>query len=215
MADTSKVENLMAALGRLSKRERIMVAGVGLTFVIFVAFMVGWWVSSSLGSLERRIESKTKRLQTLIDKRQEFEEAKRTARRAERIIRQGGNIQLMGTIEELASKLGVNVEDMAPRTPSVNAEANLSEEKVEVNISLITIDRLVDFLKELERKSQTIAVRKLHIKQSFQQPDQLEVGFTVSNFKLIDESKVQPDKAPKRPARPSSKRPSTTRPTKG
>lgn len=215
MADTSKVENLMAALGRLSKRERIMVAGVGVTFVIFVAFMVGWWVSSSLGSLERRIESKTKRLQTLIDKRQEFEEAKRTARRAEQIMREGGKIQLMGDIEDLASRLGVNVEDMAARTPSVNTEANMSEEKVEVNISLITIDRLVDFLKELERKSQTIAVRKLHIKQSFQQPDQLEVGFTVSNFKLLDESKVQPDAAPKRPARPSTKRPSTAHPTKG
>ena len=123
----------------------------------------------------------------------------------------------MSTIEENATKLGVNIENMQPRSPTVNPEANVTEDKVEVNIKMITIDRLVDFLKAIERKSETIAVRKLHIKQSFQQPDQLEVGFTVSNFKLIKEIAPAPEPQepePKKPKKPKklgkSERASTT-----
>ncbi len=189
MAKVSITGNLMIAMERLSRRERYMVIAVSMTFVVFVSIMLGWWISSSLHSMENRIETKTKKLQTLIDKRREFEEAKRKLKSAERIIRQGRNIQLMGTVEDFATRLGVAIEDMQPRTASVNVEANVREEKVEVNIKLITIDRLVDFLRQIERKSKTIAIRKLHIKQSFQQPDQLEVGFTVSNFKLLEEKK--------------------------
>ena len=189
MAKISVIANLIIAMERLSKRERYMVIGVSITFVIFVSVLVGWWISSSLHSMESRVETKTKKLQILIDKRQEFEEAKRKLKSAERIIHQGRNIQLMGTVEDFATRLGVVIEDMQPRTASVNTEANVREEKVEVNIKLITIDRLVDFLRQIEHKSKTIAIRKLHIKQSFQQPDQLEVGFTVSNFKLLDEKK--------------------------
>jgi type II secretory pathway component PulM len=206
-----QIENLVAAFGRLSKRERYMVSGVAALFVLFVTFMIGLWVSSSLGGLERQIETKTKQLQKLIDVRQEFELAKDRLKKAERQIRQGKNIQLMSTIEENATKLGVNIENMQERTPTVNPEANVTEDKVEVNIKLITIDRLVDFLKAIERKSDTIAVRKLHIKQSFQQPDQLEVGFTVSNFKLIKEKAPAPEpRKPKAGKAEKSSRGSTT-----
>ena len=189
MAKVSVTANLLIAIERLSKRERYMVIGASITFVIFVSVMLGWWISSSLHSLERRVDTKTRKLQVLIDKRQEFDEAKLKLKSAERVIHQGRSIQLMGTVEDFATRLGVAIEDMQPRTASVNTEANVREEKVEVNIKLITIDRLVDFLRQIERKSKTIAIRKLHIKQNFQQPDQLEVGFTVSNFKLIDEKK--------------------------
>jgi ParB-like chromosome segregation protein Spo0J len=209
-----RVENLVAALQRLSRRERYMVGGVAIMFVIFISVLVGMWISSSLNSLNRRIEDKTKNLQLLIDERQKYEDAKRVTRDAERIMKRGRNIQLMSAIEETATRQGVNVEDMSPRAPTVNNEANVSEEKVEVNIKMITIDRLVDFLKEIERKSKTIAVRKLHIKQNFQQPDQLEVGFTVSNYRLIKDTPDEPA-APAAPAGPAASKAAIRKPTTG
>jgi type II secretory pathway component PulM len=200
MAMTSKIENLMAALERLSKRERYMVAGVAVMFVIFVSFLVGMWISSSLDSTQRRVETKTASLRRLIDRRHDFQQAKRRIQQAKRTIRQGRNIQLMGTVEDYATQLGVVIEDMQPRSPAVNAETGVAEEKVEVNIKTITIDRLVDFLRQLERRADTIAVRKLHLKQSFQEPDKLEVNLTVSNFKIVDEDRGEPEQ----PAGPGS-----------
>ena len=201
----NRMENLVAAFERLSRRDRYMVSGVAVVFVIFVGFMASWWVSSTLGSLQRRIEDKTRNLQALIDDRQKFEEAERERKKALDIMRGGRNIQLMGTVDDMAGEMGVNIEDMQPRTPTVNNENNVTEEKVEVNIKLIAIDRLVDFLQKIERRSPTIVVRKLHIKQNFQQPDQLKVGFTVSNFKLTKESppaKGGPPETSKKPSRP-------------
>lgn len=193
MAKTSKIENLLAALERLTKRERYMVAGVTVTFVIFVSFLVGMWISSSLHATERRVETKTVSLRKLIDRRHDFQQAKRRIQQAKRTIRQGRNIQLMGTVEDYATQLGVVIEDMQPRSPAVNADTGVAEEKVEVNIKTINIDRLVDFLRQLERRADTIAVRKLHLKQSFQQPDKLEVNLTVSNFKIVDDGRGEPE----------------------
>jgi general secretion pathway protein M len=179
------MDNLEAALERLSKRERYLVIATGIAFVIFVGFLISVWVSSSINGLQDKIERKTKQLQQLIDYRQEYEQAKRNQAAAKRIIGQGGNIQLMGTIETLAIQLSVKVEGMQPR-PSVDVgeESNVIEEHVDVHLKSITIDRLMDYLQQLERKSRTIAIRKLHIKKNFQQPDHLEVNFSVSNFKL-------------------------------
>ncbi len=193
MAMTSKIENLMAALERLSKRERYMVAGVAVMFVIFVSFLVGMWISSSLDSTQRRVDTKTASLRNLIDRRHDFQQAKRRIQQAKRTIRKGRNIQLMGTVEDYATQLGVVIEDMQPRSPAVNAETGVAEEKVEVNIKTITIDRLVDFLRQLERRADTVAVRKLHLKQSFQERDKLEVNLTVSNFKIVDEGRGEPE----------------------
>ena len=83
------VDNLAAAVGRMSKRERYMVGGVSIIFVFFVGFLLTMWIGSSLTSMENRIEDKTKKLQKLIDHQSSFEEAKRDRKEAERILRAG------------------------------------------------------------------------------------------------------------------------------
>jgi len=69
----------------------------------------------------------------------------------------------------------------------INTEKGIEEVKVEVNIPLITIDRLVELLEEVERKSKTIAVRVLRVRNNFRDPTQLDVNMTVSNFQLMKE----------------------------
>jgi hypothetical protein len=167
--------------------------------LLFVGTLLSLWISSSLTSLERRIADKSTKLEGMIGVRQKFEEAKTAQKRSQDVMRRGREIQLMGMLETLAKQQGVNIGDMKQATPSVDTAAKVRENKVEVNIQVITIDRLVEFLEELERRSKTIAIRKLHVRQNFQQPDQLEVSFTVSNFELLGE-----EEAPAAPAAPSA-----------
>ncbi len=181
-----RYQEMVAAADRLSHREKIMVAGVAIVFVIFVGTLVSMWVSSKLSNIERRVNTKTKSLQTMIDMRQQFEQGKASRLQIEKTINQARDIQLMGTLENLAKQLGIDTNDMemSPRASSAKVETNLEEQKVEIKIPRITIDRLVEFLQLIEHRSLAIAVRKLQIRKNFKTPDRLDVAFTVSKFQL-------------------------------
>ena len=174
-----KTQDLAAAFSRLSRREKIMVGGLAVCFVLFVGMLLSLWISSRLAALQRRIDDSNDKLQAMIDMRAEFETAKAARKKAEQRIRAARHIQLMGTLENLAKQLEMN-----PRPTAGNPETNVEEERVDVKIPRITIDRLVDFLVQLEKRSASIAVRTLHIKNNFREPQYLDVSFTVSKFQL-------------------------------
>lgn len=198
---SKKIEDLLAALDRLSRREKFMVGGLALCFAIFVVTLISLWVSSSLGAMERRISDKTTRLQAVIDLRKQYEEAKRREEEVKRLIQRGRNIDLVATLGNLEKQLGVNIEDLQTRTPALNPDQGIEEVKVEVNIPRITIDRLVELLEEIERKSKTIAVRVLRVRNNFRDPTQLDVNMTVSNFQLMKEKEGPSKGAPPKKAK--------------
>jgi len=181
-----KTQDLAAAFSRLSRREKIMVGGLAVCFVLFVGMLLSLWISSRLAALQRRIDDSNDKLQAMIDMRAEFETAKAARKKAEQRIRAARHIQLMGTLENLAKQLGIDTQqmEMNPRPTAGNPETNVEEERVDVKIPRITIDRLVDFLAQLEKRSASIAVRTLHIKNNFREPQYLDVSFTVSKFQL-------------------------------
>ena len=193
---SKKIEDILAALDRLSRREKFMVGGLALCFVVFLVVLISLWVSSSLGAMERRIANKTSSLQAIIDMRQEYDEAKRQEKQITDLIKRGRNLDLVTTLGNLEKQLGINIEDLQTRTPGVNPEKGIEEAKVEVNIPHITIDRLVELLEEIERKSKTIAVRVLRVRNNFRDPTQLDVNMTVSNFQLMKEQEVPAKGAP-------------------
>lgn len=193
---SKKIEDLLAALDRLSRREKFMVGGLALCFIVFVVTLVSFWVSASLGAMERRIKDKTDRLQTVIGYRQQYEDAKRRDEEVKKLIQRGRGIDLVATLTDLEKQLGVNIEDLQTRTPGIDQEKGIEEAKVEVNIPHITIDRLVELLEEIERKSKTIAVRVLRVRNNFRDPTQLDVNLTVSNFQLMKEQEVPAKGAP-------------------
>jgi hypothetical protein len=184
-----KYEDILAAFDRLSRREKFMVSGLAICFVVFVGVLVSMWVSSSLGGLERRVTDRSRKLQEMVDMRSQFEEAKEARKQSEQRIKKARDIQLMGTLENLATRLGIDTNDMKmnPRSTTSNPESSVEEKRVEVEIPRITIDRLVDFLAQLERKSESIAVRKLHVRKNFKDPSHLDVRFTVSKFQVKEE----------------------------
>ncbi len=202
-----RIDDWLAALQRLSRREKILLGGLSAALLVFLWAVIGMWISSNLAARERRIGEKSAKLQTIIDHRQKFEEAKEKQKRAQDLMRSGRSIELSPTVGQAAKQLGIPIGDMKTVTPAVDAEAHVIEDKVEVNIPLVTIDRLVDLLQDLERRSRTVMVRKLRIQNSFREPTQLEVSFTVSNFKLMEEREAPaPDKAgsPKPAAAPAA-----------
>ena len=185
-----KTENLLAAFERLSKREKFMVVGVTASFALFVTLLIGIGINAGLNAKERRILHRTSRLQSILDLRQKFEEAKQVQIRAQDRMRAGRDIQLVSILENQAKQMGISIGDMQPRPASVDQAARISEAKVDVSIPKITIDRLVEFLETLEKRSDTIQVRTLDINKDFRDPSQLVVKFTVSNFQTMEEKEA-------------------------
>lgn len=191
---TLKID-LAARLARMTKRERVIL-GVGLvSFVLFVITLIGMWLSSSLKTMERTVNDKAQKLEILMGQREKYEFAKLQRREIEDILQQGNAVQLIGAVESVAVEMGIAIDNMQPRGETVDQQARVREEKVEVNVRRITIDRLVDFLRQLEARSRTVAIRNLKINKSFQQPDHLEVNFTVANFKPL-EAAAEPASSP-------------------
>ncbi|RME24982.1 MAG: hypothetical protein D6806_08705 [Deltaproteobacteria bacterium] len=142
--------------------------------------------------MRRRVDDTTDKLQQMLGLRQEYEQAKKLRKQSEQRIKAARNIQLMGMLENLAKQVGIDTKEieMNPRSPATNPETNIEEERVEVKLEKITIDSLVEFLQRIESRSDTIAVRSLHVKHNFREPKFLSVDFTVSKFQLRE----QPEK---------------------
>jgi hypothetical protein len=173
-----------------------MVGGLTAAFFSFVIILISMWVLSSLNRLERNIDNKTAKLQILIDNQAQFEEAKTKMKISETRIRQGSKIQLSATLENLAEQLGINIQDMAPKNPAIDPDSRVIENKVEVNVPMITIDRLVVFLEQLESRSETIKIRRLQMKNNFKDNSLLDVKFTISNFQIKEEKPGADEDAP-------------------
>jgi hypothetical protein len=182
----SKFTNLVEAFDRLSRREKILVGLVGVCLFFFITSLVSIWVSARLSALERRIGDSGAKLQKMVELRGEYEKAREERQRAQQRISAARGIQLMGTLEMLAQNLGVDTKkmEMKPLAPVSSAESETEEQRVEVRLPAITIDRLVLLLEQLEQRSDSIAVRTLVIKKNFQDPTRLDANFTVSKFQL-------------------------------
>jgi hypothetical protein len=185
-----KTENLLAAFERLSKREKFMVVGVTAGFALFVTLLIGIGINAGLNAKERRIEHRLTRLQSILDLRQKYEEAKQIQASAQDKMRSGRDIQLVSILENQAKQMNIAIGDMQPRPASVDQTTHITEAKVDVNIPKITIDRLIEFLENLEKRSETIQIRTLDINKDFRDPSQLVVKFTVSNFQTMEEKEA-------------------------
>lgn len=186
-----RIGEIFAALARLSRREKYMAGAVGATFLLFVGLIVTIMISSSLSGLEHRISEKTRRLQEILTLRHQYAQAKSNQEEAEKTIEKGRRIQLMGTLENLATQIGIDTQkmEMNPRGSTTDPESGIEEKKTEVTIPMITIDRLVEFLEKAEGFSDCIKIRTLQIKKNFKEPKKLDVVFSVSKYEK------KPDKA--------------------
>lgn len=191
---SGKLENLAEAFGRLSRREKIMVGGMGACLLLFIGALVSLWISSRLSALERKIADTGQKLQQMISLRDDYERAKAVRQRSEQRIRAARSIQLMGTLEGLAQSLGIDTKkmEMKPLPPVTNAESDIEEQRVDVRVPAIAIDRLTSLLEQIEQRSDSIAVRSLAIKKNFQDPTRLDANFTVSKFQLKEQKEPPP-----------------------
>jgi type II secretory pathway component PulM len=175
---------LRAAFDDLSDRERILVSVVGVLLVVLVFYFGIVRLSFGLrGDAKQRLNQAEQQLMVMSRLRREFDDVNVRLTSVEQRIQSSTRGNLRTTLESLARASKVKVESMEPQaTPSND---RYRETKVEVALKQVTLQQTVSYLHEIESSDEVFSVKSLRMRTRKDQPDFLDVTFTVSTFEPI------------------------------
>jgi len=167
----------------LSLRERLLVGSVG----AIVALLVLWGVvvGPLLGQRSRaalRVANAEQEIQNLARMKRDLDEVNGRLARVEGRISQGPQGNIFTTLESLARQSAIKVESMEPQ--AAPASGRYRETKVQVTLKGVSLPQVVSYLGSIEGAPQLLSVKSLRMRTRQDQPELLDVTFTVSSFEV-------------------------------
>ena len=175
---------LLDAFNGLEARERMLVsivAVLSLGAVLYVLVVGPILRASQRG--EDRLATADQRLQVMQRLRRDYDDVKGRLADVEQRIQRGARSELRTTLESLAQQASVKVDSMEPQASP--AHPKYRETKVEVGLRNATLAQTVHYLHQIDIAPQALSVKSLRIRTRAEQPDLLDVTFTVSSFEPI------------------------------
>ena len=177
-------QRLRAAFQNLSTRERVLVGAVGVTLVFTLAWLLLVQPALSAGEQARaRVAAAEQQLAAMQRLRRDYDEVHARLSSVETRIKRGTRGNLRTTLESLASESSVRVESMEPQPSPANDRYR--ETKVEVGLGGVTLAQMVTYLHKIEQSSQVLSIKSLRVRTRADQPELLDVNFTVSSFEPL------------------------------
>jgi general secretion pathway protein M len=143
------VARIQTAFANLSARERRLVLVGGAALAVFVVFLVTFSFSNKANAIRERTASKMRKLeevQTLAAGFRETE-ARRTAVESQL---KASNIRLITYLEEKATKAGIELPSINPKADVTLDGDKIIESAVELSLTDVKLNRLLDFLTAVE-----------------------------------------------------------------
>jgi general secretion pathway protein M len=178
------LQPLRATFESLAPRERLLIGAVALLVTLTVIwFGVVQRMLDYRSRADERVAAAERQIEVLQRLREEFEEVNGRLSSVEQRIASGESGNLRTTLETLASRAAVTIESMEPQASP--ASDRYRETKVEVGLKHVTLPQTVRYLHEIESTSQVLSVKTLRIRTRSDNPELLDVTFTVSSFEPI------------------------------
>ncbi len=181
MRPAEAISQLWIILGRLSKRERLLVAGASLGFLALITLLIVVRINGALDDRRSRIDYLENGLNQVVQLSAGFREAQDEQRRLESRLERQSEVSLFSHIEELARGQGVSISNMTPRQ-SVT-EGNIREETVEVSLESITVDKVAGLVNAIQRSPHMVKVSSMRIRRRGS-GDEVQASLTVSSYSL-------------------------------
>ena len=172
-------------LSRLSQREKIIVAGGGLTLLIFliVQFLIAP-VFDRNSQMGRSVQAKTTMLAEMQRLKADHDGLKSVAKQSEaRFARRDKGFTLFSFLDQLAGQARVKerVSYMRPtKTEQKNSTLKLS--RVEMKLEAVTLEQLATFLHAVESSKNMVSVSKLSITRRDQKEGLLDAILQVETL---------------------------------
>lgn len=178
------LKQLRATFENLAPRERLLVSTVSALLVLTLGWLGIVQPAIDYGAgVGDRVAAAQQQLELLERLRHQFEEVNGRLSVVEQGIAGGARGNLRTELETLATRASVKIESMEPQ--SSPAHDHYRETKVEVGLREVSLPQTVRYLHEIEASQQVLSVKTLRIRTRTDDPELLDVTFTVSSFEPI------------------------------
>ncbi len=160
MADLSST--IQSSLATLTSRERRMVLIASGAVVLFVVFMVTFSFNSKATAIRTRTQQKIDKLSQVQDLAATYNQSRATREAAERQLA-ASNIRLSSYLEDIAKQKGVELPTINPKADLTLEGTKIVESSVEVTLTDVKLNRLVEFLQAVEAGPGVVKVKYMRL----------------------------------------------------
>jgi Tfp pilus assembly protein PilO len=188
MTGEGRLQALRDKWERLSQRERTMVGALGITFVVVVTLVVGFFITDGLSTFEERNADMRQALRDIETHRAAYQKAKAKAAQLETRLG-SGNVQLGTYLEQAAKDSGVDIPELNPRPPTP-ASKHYTENSVDLRLKQVKLEALAKFLKRIETGPSLVVVTALNVRTRDDKHEELDVEMSVSTYERASDKKA-------------------------
>jgi hypothetical protein len=171
------------AFENLSSREQGLVVLMCAALFAMVLGFGGYFVNRDLAKRDRRIAAKAEKLVEIGALRSDYKRRLAEQNRLAGEVRRNNNVRILSYLEGLATAAGLTLRGASERQGEATGSDAVKEEAAEVRIDDVSLDRLNDFLHRIETGNPLVKVRRLKIKNRFDNKQRLDAVVTVGTYK--------------------------------
>jgi hypothetical protein len=179
----SKLSQIAAAFERLSQREQVMVLFLAVALLGMFLGFGGFLTKRDLDLRKKRIAAKTEKLRELGELKVDYQRRLLDQNKLSADVKKNQNLRILSYLEDLAKKSNVDLGNAAERSGAATGSDQVKEEAAEVMVQNVSLDRLYEFLKQIEQGNPLVKVRQLKIRTRFDNKEMLDASITVGTFK--------------------------------
>jgi len=166
----------------LTPRERRLVLMTGSAAGVFVIFLILISFSASAAGYRRRTEEKLLKLRDAQTLAASYRESEQTRQQLERQLT-NSKISLITYLEEKGTAAGLSIPAMTPKPDTPIGDGRIIESAVELTLQDVSINKLVEFLSNVERAPGVVKVKSLRIEPRVQQQT-LTAWTTIATYRM-------------------------------
>jgi general secretion pathway protein M len=174
--------SLSSSFSTLSLRERRMVVAAALAVTFFAIFMLLFSLGAKAEAIKRRTQEKIVKLEEVQGLAAGYRDQKAAQEALERQL-QSSNVRLISYLEEKSKKAGLELPSFNPRADTPLESSRIVESAVELTLTDVKLNRLVDFLTALEAGPGIVKVKNLRLEPRVQN-ETVTAWLTVATYHL-------------------------------
>jgi general secretion pathway protein M len=160
MADLSTT--LQSSFATLSSRERRLLIVAALSVLVFVVFMTTYRFSKRANDIRRNTETKIGQMSRIQELATSYNQSRAQREMAERQLA-ASNIRLSSFLEDIAKQKGVELPTINPKSDVTLDGTKIVESSVEVTLTDVKLNRLVEFLQAVEGGPGVVKVKYMRL----------------------------------------------------
>ncbi len=175
----NRLDDLKSSIERLSPRERRLVGGLGITFIVVIVAIVGLLIQSGLDEIEERNAAIHKALRDIEKHREAYSAQRRRIAALESRMKRAP-LELNRFVETNASAVGVSIAESGEIAPVKGKK--YTQRGVEIKLRKVKIEELAKLLKELENSPHIVQITRLSVNSRWGQHEELDVEMIISTY---------------------------------